>query len=107
MKSQLVSTARISISNFTFEYAGELGYIVTFFSTKTNKSWICKTINSQLINATLKTTNPLQKDLIALKNLCKKRKYRECPHCDRIIPHPYNFNEHKQICKTIRQNHGN
>ena len=71
MKNQLVNTNRISISNFTFEYAGELGYIVTFFSTKTNKSWICKTINSQLINATLKTTNPLQKDLITLKNLCK------------------------------------
>ena len=71
MKSQLVSTKRISISNFTFEHAGELGYIVTFFSTKRNKSWICKTINSQLINATLKTTNPLQKDLITLKKLCK------------------------------------
>ena len=71
MKHQLANTARISISNFTFEHAGELGYIVTFFSTKRNKSWICKTINSQLINATLKTTNPLQKDLITLKKLCK------------------------------------
>lgn len=71
MKNQLVNTKRISISNFTFEHAGELGYIVTFFSTKRNKSWICKTINSQLINATLKTTNPLQKDLITLKKLCK------------------------------------
>ena len=71
MKNQLVNTNRISISNFTFEYAGELGYIVTFFSTKANKSWICKTINSQLINATLKTTKPLQKDLITLKKLCK------------------------------------
>ena len=71
MKHQLVTTASISINNFTFEHAGELGYIVTFFSTKRNKSWICKTINSQLINATLKTTNPLQKDLITLKKLCK------------------------------------
>ena len=71
MKNQLVNTKRISISNFTFEHAGELGYIVTFFSTKRNKSWICKTINSQLINATLKTTNPLQKDLITIKKLCK------------------------------------
>ena len=71
MKNQLVNTNRISISNFTFEYAGELGYIVTFFSTKTNKSWICKTINSQLINATLKTTKPLQKSLNSLKKLCK------------------------------------
>lgn len=78
MKNQLVNTKRISISNFTFEYAGELGYIVTFFSTKTNKSWICKTINSQLINATLKTTNPLQKDLIALKRLCKSWKLKNC-----------------------------
>ncbi len=76
MKPKLVNTSRISISNFTFEYAGELGYIVTFFSTKTNKSWICKTINSQLINATLKTTNPLQKDLIALKRLCKSWKLK-------------------------------
>ena len=71
MKPQLVNTKRISISNFTFEHAEELGYIVIFFSTKRNKSWICKTINSQLINATLKTTNPLQKDLITLKKLCK------------------------------------
>ena len=36
MKNQLVNTARISISNFTFDSKTNT---ISFFSTKTNKCW--------------------------------------------------------------------
>ena len=71
MKNQLANTNRISISNFTFEYAGELGYIVTFFSTKTNKCWkiIVSKVVFRILNGRAKNFN--QKNLNLLKNLCK------------------------------------
>ena len=37
MKHQLANTARISISNFTFERLETGQYLVKFYSTKTNK----------------------------------------------------------------------
>lgn len=71
MKTQLVNTARISISNFTFAliFAGE--WYVTFYSTKTNKSWSRLITNYDMPNSILRSCEPLQKDLITLKKLCK------------------------------------
>lgn len=87
MKQQLVNTNRISISDFTFDGAGEFGYIVTFFSTKTNKQYICKTINSELIRLTLKSNSPKQRDLILLKKLCKKWKQLNIIYSQRFSSH--------------------
>ena len=70
MKNQLVNTARISISNFTFEL-GTYIYLVTFFSTKTNKQWSVSTEDYKLIDSVRNIENPKQKDLTRLKKLCK------------------------------------
>ncbi len=69
--TQLVNTARISISNFTFE-VGKHVTKVTFFSTITNRLWRANVDDWSLILRTLKNKNtPTQKDLITLKKLCK------------------------------------
>jgi len=67
---QLSSKNRLSISNFTFEL-GTYIYLVTFFSTRTNKQWSVSTENYKLIDSVRNTENPKQKDLITLKKLCK------------------------------------
>ena len=69
--TQLVNTARISISNFTFE-VGKHVTKVTFFNTITNRLWRANVDDWSLILRTLKNKNtPTQKDLITLKKLCK------------------------------------
>ena len=71
MKTKLVNTDRISISNFTFE-VGKNVTKVTFFSTITNRLWRENVDDWSLILRTLKNKNtPTQKDLIQLKKLCK------------------------------------
>ena len=30
-----------------------------------------------------------------------KLKYRECPHCRRVVPSGYDFAEHKKICRNV------
>ena len=71
MKTKLVNTDRISISNFTFE-VGKNVTKVTFFSTITNRLWRENVDDWSLILRTLKNKNtPTQKDLITLKKLCK------------------------------------
>jgi len=67
---QLSQPNRLSISNFTFEL-GTYIYLVTFYSTRTNKSWSVSTENYKLIDSTKNSPNPKQKDLITLKKLCK------------------------------------
>ena len=31
----------------------------------------------------------------------KKLRYRECPHCKRVIPSAYDFNEHVDMCAKL------
>jgi len=31
----------------------------------------------------------------------KKNNYRICPYCGRYVPYPYNFSDHKKICKNV------
>ena len=38
--------------------------------------------------------------------MAKKLKYRECPHCQRIIPPDYDFSEHVDMCKVILNKKG-
>lgn len=66
-----MKTLKISISNFTFEFAGYGHYKVTFYSTLTNKSWSTVTHNMPLIDATKNAESPKIKDLNDLKRLCK------------------------------------
>ena len=69
MKHQLANTARISISNFTFDSKTNT---ISFFSTKTNKCW------SRVFEYGFETLEFLgkrnlldERDLILLKKLCK------------------------------------
>ena len=66
-----MKTKQLSISNFTFEFAGYGHYKGTFYSTLTNKSWTATTNNMPLIDATKNAENPKIKDLNDLKRLCK------------------------------------
>ena len=70
MKNQLVNTARISISNFTFD--GKTNTI-SFFSTKTNKRWSKRfSLFDPLRADKLKQRKSrTQKELNSLKKLCK------------------------------------
>ena len=68
MKTKLVNTARISISNFTFDSKTNT---ISFFSTKTNKCWkmIVSKVVFRILNDRAKNFN--QKNLNLLKKLCK------------------------------------
>ena len=70
MKNQLVNTARISISNFTFDSKTNT---ISFFSTKANKCWSIQFSNLtyRYLRLRSKKANPTQKDLNTLKKLCK------------------------------------
>ena len=65
-------TNSISISDFSFQFAGYGHYKVTYFSRKTGKSWTSTTSNMPLIDATKNTEYPKKCDLKALKRLCKQ-----------------------------------
>ena len=68
MKTKLVNTKRISISNFTFDSKTNT---ISFFSTKTNKCWkmIVSKVVFRILNDRAKNFN--QKNLNLLKKLCK------------------------------------
>lgn len=69
---QLSSKNRLSISNFTLTYVpSRCMYLVTFFSTKTNKSWGNYFSYVPMVFHSKICPNPKQKDLITLKKLCK------------------------------------
>lgn len=67
-----MKTNQISISDFTFYFAGHGHYKVTYTSQVTGKNWATITNNMPLIDATKNADEPKKKDLIRLKNLCKK-----------------------------------
>lgn len=62
---------KISISDFSFSFAGYGHYKVTYISPVTFKSWIKTTNHMELIDDTKNTDCPKVKDLEALKFLCK------------------------------------
>ena len=68
MKTKLVNTKRISISNFTFDSKTNT---ISFFSTKTNKCWkmVVSKVVFRILNDRAKNFN--QKNLNLLKKLCK------------------------------------
>ena len=68
MKNQLVNTARISISNFTFDSKTNT---ISFFSTKTNKCW-SRVFNEYIFNVCKQHGSEFnQTNLNNLKWLCK------------------------------------
>jgi hypothetical protein len=62
---------QISLTDFTFLFAGYGHYKVTYTSPKTGKQWTTTTNNMQLIDATKGAEQPKIKDLLALKSVCK------------------------------------
>ncbi len=62
---------RISILDFSFQFAGYGHYDVYYISPATGKRWKTRTSNMPLIDATRNADRPKQKDLIQLKQLCK------------------------------------
>lgn len=70
MKTKLVNTSRISISNFTFDSKTNT---ISFFSTKTNKCW-SRTFSETGFNiwSSFGDTSDLStRELNSLKKLCK------------------------------------
>ena len=69
---QLSLKNRLSISNFVYYFVpSSCMYLVTFFSTKTNKSWRTYFSYVPMVFDSKHCPNPKQKDLITLKILCK------------------------------------
>ena len=70
MKTKLVNTARISISDFTFDSKTNT---ISFFSTKTNKCWskMFSLFDPLRADKLKQRKSWTQKDLITLKKLCK------------------------------------
>lgn len=62
---------RISIYDFTFEFAGYGHYKVTYTSPATGKEWSRTTSDMQLIDATKNADEPKRKDLEELKRFVK------------------------------------
>jgi hypothetical protein len=61
----------MKITDFSFKFTGYGHYKVTYTSPKTGKSW-SKTISDMtLIDRTINSENPLQKDLLQLKSTVK------------------------------------
>ena len=70
-KTRLVNTARISISNFTFDSKTNT---ISFFSTKTNKCWssiFSPYFFELVVWLTKKPKYCTEKNLNSLKKLCK------------------------------------
>jgi len=70
MKTQLVNTSRISISNFTFDSKTNT---ISFFSTKTNKCWsrVFSQIAFNVWSILGKANDLTEVELNNLKKLCK------------------------------------
>lgn len=66
-----MKTNQISISDFSFSFAGYGHYKVTYTSPVTGKKWSTITNNMPLIDATKNSEKPKKVDLIRLKNTCK------------------------------------
>ena len=66
-----MKTKQISISDFSFSFAGYGHYKVTYTSPITGKRWSTITNNMPLIDVTKNSDNPKKVDLIRLKNACK------------------------------------
>lgn len=64
-------TRRISLYDFTFEFAGHGHYKVTYTSPVTGKEWSRTTSDMQLIDATKNADEPKRKDLEELKRFVK------------------------------------
>jgi len=62
---------KTSIRDFDFKFAGYGHYKVTYTSPKTGKQWIRTTTDMELVDNTKNSDYPKQKDLEALKRLCK------------------------------------
>lgn len=62
---------KISILDFSFQFAGYGHYDVYYISPSTGKVWKTRTSNMPLIDATRNADKPKRKDLIQLKKLCK------------------------------------
>ena len=62
----------MTISNFTFTFAGHGHYKVTYTSPKTGKQWAATTSDMPLIDATKNSDSPKQVDLARLKRICKQ-----------------------------------
>lgn len=61
----------ISLSDFSFSFAGYGHYKVTYTSPLTGKQWSRTTTDMPLIDATKNTDFPKRKDLETLKRVCK------------------------------------
>lgn len=64
---------RTNIYDFKFQISGYGHYKVTYTSPTTGKQWTTKTNDMSLIDATKNADEPKQKDLDALKRICKNR----------------------------------
>jgi len=63
---------KLSKQDFSFFLLDSGIYRVMFFALVSNRCYHCNTTDYELINLTLNTNNPKQKDLIKLKKLCKQ-----------------------------------
>lgn len=66
-----MKTTSISLSDFSFEFAGYGHYKVTYTSPATGKRFTKTTSNMPLIDATKNSESPKKKDLNELKAYCK------------------------------------
>lgn len=62
----------ISISDFSFQFAGYGHYKVTYTSPATGKSWTATTNDMPLIDSTKNAEDPKKKDLEILKRVTQK-----------------------------------
>lgn len=63
---------KITITDFSFKFAGFGHYTVTYTSPKTGKQWTATTNNMPLIDETKNAESPKRKDLERLKYICKQ-----------------------------------
>lgn len=61
----------IKLSDFSFLFSGHGYYKVTYTSPITRKSWVHKTSDMPLIDATKNSDSPKVNDLNELKRMCK------------------------------------
>jgi len=70
-----IMSVKISLSDFSFHPNGYGHYKVMYTSPVTSKSWSIVTNNMPLIDDTKNVDNPKIKDLVALKTLCKGKRF--------------------------------
>lgn len=67
----MATRKRTSINDFRFKKTGYGFYTVTYTSLVTDTTWVVGISDMSLIDATLCTAKPRQKDLDQLKKICK------------------------------------